>query len=191
MRKYLIRGIEFFARRRLLALPGVHIAPSAKVTYRQIRLHANSKLSIGEGSIVEGTLCSEKEGAEIIIGANTSVGASLIASATRIEIGDDVLISWGCSIVDHNSHAIPWRERKPDVRDWYAGRKDWTSVNIKSVKIGNKSWLGFNVTVLKGVQIGEGAVVGAGSIVTKDVPPWTIVAGNPAKVIREIPLEDR
>ena len=54
------------------------------------------------------------------------------------------------------------------------------------IRIADKAWLGMNVTVLKGVTIGEGAVVAAGSIVTKDVPPWTLVAGNPARVIKEL-----
>jgi galactoside O-acetyltransferase len=77
------------------------------------------------------------------------------------------------------------------VRNWYAGVKDWSRVDIAPVEIGPRSWLGFNVGILRGVKIGEGAVVGAGSIVTRDVPPWCIVAGNPAKVIREISIEER
>jgi acetyltransferase-like isoleucine patch superfamily enzyme len=52
-------------------------------------------------------------------------------------------------------------------------------------------WIGANVIILKGVTIGEGAIVGAGSVVTKDVPPYTIVAGNPARIIREIPENER
>ena len=62
---------------------------------------------------------------------------------------------------------------------------------MKPVRIGDKAWLGLRVIILKGVEIGEGAVVAAGSVVTKDVPSWTIAAGNPAKVIREIPIEER
>ena len=55
----------------------------------------------------------------------------------------------------------------------------------------DKSWIGFNSILLKGITIGEGAIIGAGSVVTKDVPPWTIVAGNPAQIIREISLNER
>ncbi len=140
---------------------------------------------------MEGSLVSERDGACIIIGRNTSIGSSLLASATRIEVGDDVLISWGCNILDHDSHALGWGQRRQDVRNWYHNKKDWTHVSVQPVKINNKCWIGLNVIVLKGVEIGEGAVVAAGSIVTKSVPPWTVVAGNPAKVIREIPIEER
>ena len=62
----------------------------------------------------------------------------------------------------------------------------------KSVLAKNsKVWIGFNAIILKGVTIGEGAVVGAGSVVTKDVLPWTVVAGNPARLIREISENER
>lgn len=64
-------------------------------------------------------------------------------------------------------------------------------MNIAPVKISDKVWIGFNSIILKGVTIGEGAVVGAGSVVTKDVPAWTVVAGNPARIIREIPENER
>ena len=151
----------------------------------------NSRLSIGDGSVIEANIVSERDGAEILIGSNTFIGGSLIACATRIEVGDDVLIAWGCSIVDHNSQAIAWNKRRDDVKDWRRGKKDWKDVITKPVKIGNKSWLGFNVAVLKGVEIGEGAVVAAASVVTKSVPAWTVVAGNPAAPILAIPVEDR
>ncbi len=190
---WLIPILEFRARRALLRHPNVKINPAAKVKFRDIRMHAGSCLEIGEGSIVEAGLVSEREGASIVIGRNTFVGVSLIASATRIEIGDDVLISWGCTIVDHNSHPIAWADRKEDVKNHYKNPniKDWSRVTTKFIRIGNKAWVGLNVIILKGVEIGEGAVVGAGSVVTKDVPAWTVVAGNPARVIRELPIEER
>jgi acetyltransferase-like isoleucine patch superfamily enzyme len=167
------------------------IHPTAKVNFRAIQLRGGSTVEIGEGSIVDGTLIAEREGAHISIGRNTFIGASIIASAQSIEIGSDVLISWGCTVVDHNSHAVAWSQRKEDVKEWYHNRKDWTSVAVKPVKIGNKVWLGLNVIVLKGVEIGEGSIVAAGSIVTKSIPSWTMVAGNPARVIREISMDER
>lgn len=191
MHKLIVRALQFLARRKLLNNVGITIYPTAKVNFRGIRFRPGSRIEIGEGSIVEGSLVCERDGACIIVGRNTFIGSSLIASASRIEVGDDVLISWGCNIVDHNSHAIGWVQRSQDVKDWYCDRKDWTHVLVKPVRICDKAWLGMNVIVLKGVEIGEGSVVAAGSVVTKNVPPWTVVAGNPAKVIREIPIEDR
>ncbi|MBD2165775.1 acyltransferase [Calothrix membranacea FACHB-236] len=118
------------------------------------------------------------------------MNAKLIA-AEKIEIEDDVMIAWGTTVVDHNSHSISFSLRSKDVVDWQTGKKDWTHVKVAPVKISSKVWIGFNSIILKGVIIGEGAVVGAGSVVTKDVPPWTIVAGNPARIIREIPENER
>ncbi|MBK8021791.1 MAG: hypothetical protein IPK19_10285 [Chloroflexi bacterium] len=59
------------------------------------------------------------------------------------------------------------------------------------IRICDKAWIGFNAVILKGVTIGEGAIVGAGSVVTKDVPAWTVVAGNPARIIREFTEDER
>ena len=179
------------ARAALVAHRGVSIHPTAKVNYRAVRYRSGSTLSIGEGSIIEGSLVAERNGACIIIGRNTFIGNSVVASAVRIEVGDDVLISWGCSIVDHNSHAIAWSKRQNDVRDWYCGDKNWSHVSTRPVLIGNKSWIGLNSIILKNVTIGEGAIVAAGSVVTKDIPPWTVVGGNPARTIREIPVNER
>ena len=115
----------------------------------------------------------------------------MIVSAERIEVGDDVMIAWGTTIVDHNSHSSSFSKRSEDVINWMQGKKDWSHVKTSPVKICDKVWIGFNTIILKGVTIGEGAVVGAGSVVTKNVPPWTIVAGNPARIIREIPEDER
>ena len=65
--------------------------------------------------------------------------------------------------------------------------KDWGCVNSQPIVIEDDAWIGMNCIILKGVTVGRGAVVGAGSVVTKDVPPWTLVAGNPARVIKELP----
>ena len=54
------------------------------------------------------------------------------------------------------------------------------------ISIGNKAWIGFGVTILKGVTIGEGSDIAAGSVVTKDVPSYTLVGGNPAKFIKKL-----
>lgn len=68
--------------------------------------------------------------------------------------------------------------------------KDWSVVKTAPIHINEKVWIGMNAIILKGVTIGEGAIVGAGSVVTKDVPPWTVVAGNPARVVKKLKIEE-
>jgi acetyltransferase-like isoleucine patch superfamily enzyme len=172
----------------ILASFDVH--PTAKFNRERLNPVSGCALSIGEGSMVEGPIIFERPNAEIVVGKRSFVKGSLIAS-TKIEIGDDVLVAWNVTIVDHDSHSISFSKRARDVHDWMAGSKDWTHVNSRPVYICNKSWIGFNSIVLKGVRIGEGAVVGAGSVVTKEVDPWTVVVGNPARCIKEIPEHER
>ena len=64
--------------------------------------------------------------------------------------------------------------------------KNWNVVKKSPVIIEDKVWIGTRSIILKGVTVGEGAIVGAGSVVTKDVQPWTVVAGNPAQKIKEL-----
>jgi len=191
MHSIAIRILEWNARRRLRGHQHLNIASSAKVQFRSLKLGASNRLSVGEGSIVGCAIAFERDGAEVLVGANTFIGASTIVCATRVEIGDDVLVSWGCTIDDHDSHSLYWSKRSKDVREWYWGRKDWTHVVTAPVKLGNKCWVGMHSLILKGVEIGEGSIVAAGSVVTANVPAWTIVGGSPARLIRAIPPEER
>jgi acetyltransferase-like isoleucine patch superfamily enzyme len=148
---------------------------------------------IGDGCLVQGSIVTETADAAIAIGNNTFVGGhSLIASALRIEIGSDVLVSYQCIITDSDNHSVRRSLRKRDLADWRnGGNHDWTTTVSKPVKICDGAWLGARAMILKGVTIGEGAIVGAGSVVTKDVPAWTIVAGNPATIVRELGPDER
>jgi acetyltransferase-like isoleucine patch superfamily enzyme len=140
---------------------------------------------------VETKIVFERSDASVSVGDRTFIGAGTMTVANNIMIGSDVMIAWGVSVSDHNSHSVVFYERRNDVVDWLNGKKNWLTVRCASIKICDKVWIGFNSIILKGVTIGEGAVIGAGSVVTKDVPPWTIVAGNPARIIREIPENER
>jgi acetyltransferase-like isoleucine patch superfamily enzyme len=153
-----------------------------------VRQPAGCSVRIGSGSQIGGSLVLEAAGAAIVIGDRTHVGGgSLIDAAERIEIGNDVLISFEVVIMDHDSHALEFEKRRDDVADWLAGKKDWTHVPRCQVRIADKAWIGVRAMILKGVSLGEGCVVAAGAVVTKDVPPWTLVAGVPARVVRSLP----
>ncbi|RYU93727.1 acyltransferase [Emticicia agri] len=162
------------------------LGKNSKLAFNKFRFKNNCSIIIGNNSMIECSFYFDRENSIVKIGNRTFIGGSKIICANDIIIGDDVLISWGCTIVDHNSHSLIFSERKNDVIDGLVGKKDWTNVIIKKVKIDNKAWIGFDVKILKGVTVGEGAVVAAGSIVTKDVPPYTLVAGVPAKIIRHL-----
>lgn len=162
------------------------VSRDAVVDFRKLHCPKTGLIKIGTRSIVRANLIIEKAGAAIEIGERTFIGSSTLVSACRIVIGDDVLLSWGVTIVDHDSHAIDFTGRARDVELWYRGEKDWTNVAISPVIVQRKAWIGFGATVLKGITIGEGAVVAAQSVVTKNVEPWTVVAGNPARVIRQL-----
>jgi acetyltransferase-like isoleucine patch superfamily enzyme len=184
MRKILLLLIEYWAEKRYRKHCSVTIGKNVQICFRRIGHPPPANLTIGDGTIFQGRIAADRAGASVSIGRNTFVGNSLLVCAEKIEIGDDVLVSWGCTIVDHNSHSPSWHQRQNDVREAHVGKKDWTNVKTGAVTIGNKAWLGFNTIVLKGVVVGEGSIVGAGSVVTKDVEPYTMVGGNPAKFIK-------
>lgn len=156
-------------------------------------------MEIGKDSLINGEFIFEIEGGKITIGDRTFIGGGTFICIDEIEIGNDVMFSWGCTVADNNSHSHIWSERKNDVVSWKKGvdenkigaYKDWTHVKKAKIVVKDKAWIGFNSIILKGVTVGEGAIVGAGSVVTKDVPDWTIVGGNPAQIIRTIPENER
>lgn len=162
-------------------------------------INSNNPVTIGENSMLNCNFIFESDKGEISIGDRTFINAGTnLISRSKIEIGNDVTIAWGCTLYDHNSHSIDWKERRNDIEqqinDYKNGEnfiknKNWETVKSRPIKICDKVWLGFNVTVLNGVTIGEGAIVGACSVVRENVEPWTIVAGNPAKVIKRIDHE--
>lgn len=157
-------------------------------------------LQIGDRCLLNNQFIFESALGKITVGDGVFINAgTTVISRSSIEIGNAVTIAWGCVIYDHNSHSISYLDRISDQEqqliDFPLGNmvanKDWSKVASAPIKISDYAWLGFDVVVLKGVTIGEGAIVGARAVVTKDLPPWTISAGNPARVVKEIPPELR
>lgn len=180
--------VSAWRMRKAFATSGANltVGQSTKIFGASFAPKRGGKFTIGSQSMYHGRMAMDLEGAEIRIGDRTFVGNGLLVAARLIDIGSDVLISWNVTIVDHHSHSVDFSKRRADVAGWLKGSKDWTNVKIAPVYICDKVWIGFGAAILPGVTIGEGAVVGAGSVVTKDVKPWTVVAGNPARIIREL-----
>jgi acetyltransferase-like isoleucine patch superfamily enzyme len=150
-----------------------------------VKYPVNSKIVIGENCLIYGNISTESQEAQISIGNNVFIGNTTIFSVINISIEDDVLISSDCLIQDSDNHSLSRKIRKKDCADWKEkGIQQWEFVKSEPIKICAGSWRGAKSIILKGVTIGEGAIVGAGSVVTKDVAPYTIVAGNPAKFIK-------
>ena len=141
--------------------PGVRILKkNATLTAgRKVQLHRQVKLSVWGTS----------GQALLSIGDGTAIGdRTEIHAGQKVTIGSGCNISWDVCIIDRDYHKL-----------------DGDREAMLPVEIGDRVWIGCRAIVLKGVRIGEGAVVAAGSIVTRDVPPNALVAGNPARVIRE------
>nr|WP_280924932.1 MULTISPECIES: acyltransferase [unclassified Ciceribacter] len=151
-------------------------------------------VEIGNECILKCKIIFETDTGSVKIGDGCYIGGTRIISAQSVEIGNWVTMAWGIMIYDHNSHSLDFRERindqKRQLKDWGSGNfirnKNWDVVDKKPIRIGDYAWIGFDAVILKGVTIGEGAVVGARSVVTRDVEPWTVVAGNPAQVVKRL-----
>ena len=184
---------------KLITVGGKSIIKGSNINIRNRSL-PKVYFSVGEDSVVNGNFIFENENGFVKIGDRSFIGGGgKFISINNITIGNDVLISWGCTIMDNNAHSLKWSERKDDVKEWKRGieenkigyYKNWTNVKSAPVVIEDKSWIGFDVVILKGVRIGKGAIVASRSVVTKDVLEWTMVAGNPAQFVREIPESER
>ena len=154
---------------------------------RILRHTSNGELRIGKGFICNNKIKSnsigliqpcvfniETPGSRIVIGDNVGISGSTICATMNVTIGNNVLIGSGCLITDTDAHPIDWRERR-------------LSNNTKAVApvvIGDDVFIGARSIILKGVHIGNRSVIGAGSVVTKDIPADSIAAGNPAVIVK-------
>ena len=152
---------------------------------------ANARIIIGKGVtlISESTantaginhpviISAEGEGSIIRIGDGVGISGASIVTCSEIEIGDGTMLGANCNIYGTDFHCVDASKR--------LNQKTTADAPTAPIKIGKNVWLASNVTVLKGVTIGDEAVVGAMSLVTKDVESKTIFAGIPAKMIRRI-----
>lgn len=133
------------------------------------------------------------------VGENVNVNPPFYCDyGTNIEVGDNFYANYNCTLIDVAKIKIGDNcLLAPSVSIYTAGHPVYPTTRNsgyeygKEVVIGDNVWIGGNVTVCPGVTIGSNTVIGAGSVVTKDIPAWSIAAGNPARVIRTITEADK
>ena len=169
-------GISWGKRWRILGMPIV-------------QRHRSSEIILGNGLSIRSwprtnplvphhpvVFATRKPGAVIRVGDNCGFSGTTFVADERIELGNRVQIGSNASLVDTDFHPLTPEER---ARDFNAGA-------AAPIEVNDKVFIGMDSLILKGVTIGQGSVVGAGSVVSQDVPPRTVVAGNPAEVVHEL-----
>jgi len=163
------------------------IGNNSSLVCRIDKRHKNAKICVGNDCLINGRLVAEIENSLIDIKDNVFIGGNTIIDCKQeIIIEDNVLVSYECVIFDHDSHSVISSERKNDLNDFKNNSLKWGKVKSKKILIKKNAWICARSMILKGVTIGEGSIVAAGSVVTEDVPDYSLVAGNPAKFIKEV-----
>ena len=163
----------------------IHIRFARSEAFVRWPVHGNvleamreGRLQIGAGALLEPNVWITAPGrARVKIGRGTFLNIGvMIASEHLVEIGDHCMLANGCFVSD-SSHRY----------DDPARPITWQGFQSKGpTRIGENCWLGANVVVTSGVTIGERCVIGANSVVTRDIEPFSVAAGSPAKVLRKI-----
>lgn len=164
-----------------------------------IRMYEGAKFIIGDNVIFSSgsginPLCRNIRGqifitqnAEIIIGNNSGLSSTALWAKESIRIGDNVNIGGDCIIMDTDAHSLDWRIRGGTLIGIDNKIiKDYDSAKSAPIIIEDNVLIGTRCIILKGVTIGARSIIGAGSVVTKSIPPNCIAGGNPCKVIRQI-----
>lgn len=177
--------------RRLTGRATCRTGPRAQVTgsARIINIRGDSdSIEIGANTVVKGELLVFAHGGKIRIGEWCYIGeGTRLWSGDSIIVGDRVMISHNVNVFDNQTHPLPPQARHEHFRHIVErGHPNKIDLGDRPVRIDDDAWIAAGSIILKGVTVGRGAIVGAGSVVTHDVPPMTVVAGNPARVIRRM-----
>ena len=151
------------------------------------RSTAAEGVRIGRGSSTYlGTMFDVGPQGRVRIGDFSCVHGAWFICDSKITVGDYALISWNVVFMDSYGAALDPAERRKQLQrlPFDGHRRMPRGAAAKPIHIGRNVWIGFDCVVLPGVSVGDGSIVGARSVVTQDVPPFTLAAGNPARIIR-------
>ncbi len=136
----------------------------------------SARCGYNSGNITGGLFLRTAKSGKIITGDEVYLNGTAIISEEEIIFGNRIMIGANTVIMDTNSHNVPYKNRL----------KSWDKIVRRPVKIEDDVWIGANCFILKGVTVGKGSIIGAGSVVNNDVRPFSIYAGNPAVFIKSI-----
>lgn len=184
--KKLIRRL--FITRRQAIYTATYDDSSVIHTSAKIYSPSPTKIHIGARSHIHGTLMVWQDCGRIEIGVDCFVGdSSRIYSAGSIKIGNRVLIAHNCNLFDSNIHSLdPKLRHKEFIQNTTGPLICLNDIKNGTLTIEDDVWIGASAIILKNVTIGRCSIVGAGSVVVKNVPPYSVVAGNPAAVIKRL-----
>jgi acetyltransferase-like isoleucine patch superfamily enzyme len=151
-------------------------------------------LELAEGAaIYTGTMLDVGPRGLVRVGSCTMLHSSFVLCDQLVEIGACCLVSWNVLFMDTYRTRLGIASRRAALRDAAArpSRRIDGGAPARPVRIGDNVWIGFDACVLPGVSIGEGSIIGARSVVTEDIPAYTIAAGNPARRVRAIEPGER
>jgi acetyltransferase-like isoleucine patch superfamily enzyme len=167
-------GIRLDKGSTFYGIPLVYLYSGSKISIgKDIRIRT-SRISNLIGLNRRTIIATHSKNAEIIIGDNCGFSAVVIGAKESIKIGNDVMVGANVLITDFDWHAINPHERGQGISE------------SRPIVIAANVFIGYASTILKGVSIGENSVIGANSVVTKNIPANVIAAGNPCRVIKAI-----
>ena len=174
-----LNKVEYGEHLNLIGLPVIFKQRNAELKIGD-QCTINSDFLSNLVGLSQRTIIVAREQGKIIIGNNVGISGATIYSKESIQIGDYTNIGGNVKILDHDFHPIEAEARKMN---------DKAMIRKKAIKIGENVFIGCNSIILKGTEIGDNSVIGAGSVVSGKFPSNVIIAGNPARIIRQLANE--
>src|SRR5437867_9421516 len=170
------------------AVVGIDSVITGNLAFKRFRSRQEKALQIGAHCTMDGVHFALGEKARVEIGDYCYFTNAVLLSEMELRIGNYVVIGWNATLADTDFHPIAPAERIADALACSPLGKGRArpEVPCRPVIIEEDVWIGPNATILKGVRIGAGAFIEAGSLITRDVPPRARVLGNPAQIIGEV-----